>query len=152
MTPYPDTYFARLQRGDADLPPITTTLGGQIQRVDLDAGTLESTYVATPSFLNPAGQVQGGMLCAMLDDVTAFLVTATVADREFCATLSLNVSFLRPAQAGHLEGRAQLVRRGRDVCNVSAELWQGSKLVATAVATCMVVRQGSSASTPPSTS
>ncbi|WP_280150755.1 PaaI family thioesterase [Piscinibacter sp. XHJ-5] len=137
-----NSYFARLQRGDAKPPPITTTLGGAIQNVDLENGTLESTYFATPAFLNPAGQVQGGILCAMLDDVTAFLVTATLADREFCATLNLNVSFLRPAQAGALEGRAQLVRRGRDVCNVSGELWQGGKLVANATATCMVVRQG----------
>jgi uncharacterized protein (TIGR00369 family) len=144
MTPPSDNYFTRLQRGDAPLPPITTTLGGQIQTVDLAAGTLQSTYLATPDFLNPAGQVQGGMLSAMLDDVTAFLVTATLADREFCATLNLNVSFLRPAQAGRLEGRAQLVRRGRDVCNVSGELWQGGKLVASAVATCMVARQAGS--------
>jgi uncharacterized protein (TIGR00369 family) len=142
MTAHPDSYFTRLQRGDADLPAVTTTLGGEIQKVDLDAGTLESSYLATPAFLNPAGHVQGGMLCAMLDDVTAILVTATLADREFCATLNLNVSFLRPAQAGALEGRAQLVRRGRDVCNVSGGLWQGGKLVASAVATCMVVRQG----------
>ena len=141
MAAHADSYFARLQSGDAELPPITTTLGGAIQKVNLDAGTLESCYVATPVFLNPAGQVQGGILCAMLDDVTAFLVTATLADREFCATLNLNVSFLRPAQAGELEGRAQLVRRGKDVCNVSGELWQSGKLVASAVATCMVVRR-----------
>jgi uncharacterized protein (TIGR00369 family) len=141
MASHTDSYFARLQRGDAEPPPITTTLGGAIQNVDLESGILESTYLATPAFLNPAGQVQGGMLCAMLDDVTAFLVTATLADREFCATLNLHVSFLRPAQAGELEGRAQLVRRGRDVCNVSGELWQGGKLVACATATCMVVRQ-----------
>ena len=140
MTPHSDSYFTRLQRGDASPPPITTTLGGEIQTADLDAGTLESTYLATPAFLNPAGQVQGGMLCAMLDDVTAFLVTATLADGEFCATLNLNVSFLRPAQAGPLEGRAQLVRRGKDVCNVNGELWQRGKRVASAVATCMVVR------------
>jgi len=81
------------------------------------------------------------MLCAMLDDMTAFLVTATLAHREFCTTLNLNVSFLRPTQAGPLEG-AQLVRRGRDVCNVGGELWQCGMLVASATATCMVVRQG----------
>jgi uncharacterized protein (TIGR00369 family) len=142
MTRHSNSYFTRLQRGDAELPPITTTLGGEIQKADLDAGTLESSYLATPAFLNPAGQVQGGMLCAMLDDVTAFLVTATLADGEFCATLNLNVSFLRPAQAGPLQAQAQLVRRGRDVCNVSAELWQAGKLVATGTATCIVVRQG----------
>ena len=142
MTRHSNSYFSRLQRRDAELPPITTTLGGEIQKTDLDAGTLESTYLATPAFLNPAGQVQGGMLCAMLDDVTAFLVTATLADGEFCATLNLNVSFLRPAQAGPLEGRAQFVRRGKDVCNVNGELWQRGKQVASAMATCMVVRMG----------
>ncbi|HEU0201335.1 MAG TPA: PaaI family thioesterase [Burkholderiaceae bacterium] len=137
-----DSYFARMQRGDAAPPPITTTLGGRIRAVDLDAGTLDSDYVATPAFLNPAGQVQGGMLGAMLDDVTAFLVTATLGDGEFCGTVNLNVSFLRPAQAGALLGRARLVRRGKDVCHVTGELLQDGKLLATATATCMVVRRG----------
>ncbi len=134
------SYFARLQRGEAVLPPVTTMLGGIIRAVDLEAGTFCTDYVAQPAFNNPAGQVQGGMLCAMLDDVTAFLVTATLDEHEYCATLNLNVSFLRPAQAGMIEGRASLVRRGKDVCNVNGELWQGGKQVASAVATCMIVR------------
>jgi uncharacterized protein (TIGR00369 family) len=134
-------YFARLQRGEAAPPPVSTTLGGVIRTVDLDAGTLESDYVGASAFLNPAGQVQGGMLCAMLDDVTAFLVTATLGEGQFCATLNLNVSFLRPASAGPLQGRARLVRRGRDVCHVSGELLQEGKLIATANATCMVTTQ-----------
>jgi uncharacterized protein (TIGR00369 family) len=136
-----DSYFNRLQRGEADLPAITTTLGGRIRAVDVDAGTMESDYVATEAFLNPAGQVQGGMLSAMLDDVTAFLVTATLAEGEFCATLNLNVSFLRAAASGGLQGRSWLVRRGKDVCHVGGELLQGGRVVATAMATCMVVRR-----------
>ena len=141
MDMHADTYFTRLRRGDAPLPAVTTTLGGRIRTVDLVAGTLESDYVATPAFLNPAGQVQGGMLGAMLDDVTAFLVTATLGPGEFCATLNLNVSFLRAARAGPLAGRSRLVRRGRDVCHVSGELLQDGQVVATAVATCMAVRR-----------
>jgi uncharacterized protein (TIGR00369 family) len=135
-----DSYFVRLRRGEADPPPVTTTLGGRIAAVDLDAGTLESDYVATAAMLNPAGQVQGGMLAAMLDDVTAFLVTATLGPQEFCATLNINVSFLRAAKAGPLSGRARLVRRGKEVCHVTGELRQDGKPVATATATCMVVR------------
>ncbi|MFJ1253899.1 PaaI family thioesterase [Cupriavidus sp. CuC1] len=139
MTMSLDSYFARLQRGAIAPPPISTTLGGRIVAVDLSAGTLESEYVATAAFLNPAGQVQGGMLSAMLDDATAFLVTATLAEHEFCATLNLNVSFLRPARTGPLLGRAGLVRRGKEVCNVSGELLQDGRLVATATATCIIV-------------
>ena len=138
----PNGYFAKMQRGEAPPPPIQTTLGGRITAVDIDAGTLESQYVGAPAFENPAGQVQGGTLAAMLDDVTAFLVTATLGADEFCATLNLNVSFLRPAMRGPLVGRARLVRRGREVCNVEGELMQDGRLVATAVATCMVVRRG----------
>ncbi len=134
-------YFERMRRGEVAPPAILTTLGGVIRAVDVAAGTLETDYVGTAAFLNPAGQIQGGMLCAMLDDVTAFLVTATLRNGEFCATLNLNVSFLRPAKVGPLQARAQLVRRGRNVCHVSGELLQDGKPVATAVATCTVTRQ-----------
>lgn len=136
-----DNYFSRMQRGEAPLPAVAATLGGVVRSVDLEAGTLASDYVATDAFLNPAGQVQGGMLGAMLDDVTAMLVTATLEDGASCSTLNLNLSFLRPAQAGPLQGRARLERRGRNVCNVVGELSQDGKLIATATATCMVVRR-----------
>lgn len=134
-------YFERLQRGVVSPPPIASTLGGKIVAVDVETGTLESDYLATDAFLNPAGTVQGGMLSAMLDDVTAFLVTATLGEGEFCATLNLNVSFLRAAQAGPLLGRARLERRGKDVCNVTGELLQADRVVATATATCLIVRR-----------
>ena len=133
------SYFERLQRGEAPLPAVTTLLGGRIVSVDLKAGTLESSYVATEAFLNPAGQVQGGMLGAMLDDATAFLVTATLAENEYCATLNLGLSFLRPANAGSIVGRSSLVRRGKGVCHVHGELVQDGKQVAIATATCMVM-------------
>lgn len=136
----PDSYFARMQRREIPLPAVTSTLGGVIHHVDVDAGELESDYIGRDEFLNPAGQVQGGMLCAMLDDVTAMLVTASLADGEFCATLNLNVSFLRPGQRGLIKGKSRLVRRGKDVFNVSGELWQGDKLLATASATCLIAR------------
>ncbi|RQH06407.1 PaaI family thioesterase [Paraburkholderia dinghuensis] len=128
--------LARLY-GENGAPPITTTLGATF--VSLSEDTLEARYVGTPAFLNPAGQIQGGMLCAMLDDVTATLVTSTLAVGEHCATLNLSTSFLRPAKPGTLTGRATLVRRGRGVCNVNGELWQDDRLLATATAVCMIV-------------
>ncbi|MBP0593552.1 PaaI family thioesterase [Paraburkholderia sp. LEh10] len=132
-----DAIRSRLYGTNSGAPPITTTLGGEY--VSLEDSALEIAYVGAPAFLNPAGHVQGGMLAAMLDDVTATLVTSTLANGEHCATLSLNTTFLRPAKAGRLLGRAELVRRGRGVCNVNGELWQTDKLVATASAVCMIV-------------
>ncbi|WP_269505659.1 PaaI family thioesterase [Burkholderia sp. IMCC1007] len=130
----------RLFGPDGAPPPVTQTLGGRV--ASLTDSVLESEYVGAPAFLNPAGHIQGGILSAMLDDVTALLVVSTLDEGEHCATLNLNTSFLRPAKAGRLRGRATLVRRGRGVCNVSGELWQDDKLVATASAVCAIVPKG----------
>ena len=107
--------------------------------MSLDDRELVCEYVGTSAFRNLAGQVQGGMLCAMLDDVSALLVVSTLEEGEHCATLSLHTSFVRPAMPGALRGRSTLVRRGRRVCNVDAELWQDDRLIATASAVLMVV-------------
>jgi len=123
-----------------ELPPVARLLGASPRRLDLEKGELEVDYLADAGFANPAGAIQGGMLGAMLDDVTASLVTAALPAGERCATLNLNLSFLRPALPGPLSGHAQLERRGREIVFVSGRLLQDGKVVATAAATCTVVR------------
>ena len=132
-------YFSRMLRGEVERPPVLTLLGSRIDAVDAAAGTLSATYQAQADFRNPAGTVQGGMLSAMLDDLTASLVDATLTTGQGVATLNLNVSFLRPAQVGTLQGEARMLRRGRDVCHVMGTLLQDGKEVATAVAVCKIV-------------
>ena len=136
----PDNFILRLMRGETEPHPVAGTLGARIVSLDLDAGRLEMTFEGQPSFRNPGGFVQGGMLAAMLDDVTASLVDATAAAGERCVTLDLHTSFLRPARTGTIAAQARLVRRGREVCSVHGELSQDGRLVATATATCMLVR------------
>lgn len=136
----PDGYFSRMLRSEVARPPVLTLLGSRVLAVDAGQGTLSAVYEARDDFRNPAGSVQGGMLGAMLDDLTASLVDATVNAGEAVVTLNLNVSFLRPAVTGVLHGEARLLRRGRDVCHVMGTLLQGGREVATAVAVCKVVR------------
>jgi uncharacterized protein (TIGR00369 family) len=132
-------YFSRMLRGETPKPPVLRLLGICIEQVDAAAGTLRASYQAPQDFLNPAGTVQGGMLSAMLDDLTASLVDATLTSGQGVATLNLNVSFLRPARVGQLTGEARMLRRGRDVCHVMGTLLQEGKEIATAVAVCKVV-------------
>jgi uncharacterized protein (TIGR00369 family) len=135
----PQGYFSRMLRGDVARTPVLTLLGGEVESVDVEAGVLRARYLGRDEFRNPAGTVQGGMLSAMLDDVTASLVDATLAAGQGVATLSLNVSFLRPAQVGTLQAEATMMRRGRDVCHVMGRLFQADKEIATAVAVCKIV-------------
>ena len=131
--------FSRMLRGETPPAPVLTLLGSRISAVDAAAGSLSARSEAQANFRNPAGTVQGGLLSAMLDDLTASLIDATLAAGESVATLNLNVSFLRPAKVGTLQGEARMLRRGRDVCHVMGTLLQNGKEVATAVAVCKIV-------------
>lgn len=135
----PQGHFSRMLRGEVPRAPALDLLGSRIVAVDAAAGTLSAHYLAREDFRNPAGTVQGGLLSAMLDDLTASLVDATLGAGQGVATLSLTVSFLRPAQAGPLQGQAHLLRRGREVCHVFGRLSQNGQDVATAQAVCKVV-------------
>lgn len=135
----PNSTFNRMQRGELAPPPVFTLLGGAIRHVDAEGGTLDMDYMANASFLNPAATVQGGMLCAMLDDLCATLVDATLQAGEGVATLNLNTAFLRPALPGSVQGQARIVRRGRDICFVQGMLLQAGKEVANASAVCKIV-------------
>ena len=139
QTADPHGTFSRMLRGEVPRTPVLSLLGGEVESVDAEAGTLRARYVGRDEFRNPAGLVQGGMLSAMLDDVTASLVDATLTAGQGVVTLSLNVSFLRPAQVGVIQAEATLLRRGRDVCHVMGTLRQDGKDVASATAVCKIV-------------
>ncbi|MFZ9557456.1 MAG: PaaI family thioesterase [Limnohabitans sp.] len=139
QTADPHGTFSRMLRGEVPRTPVLSLLGGEVESVDAEAGTLRARYVGRDEFRNPAGLVQGGMLSAMLDDVTASLVDATLTTGQGVATLSLNVSFMRPAHVGPIEAEASMMRRGKDICHVMGRLQQDGKDVATAIAVCKVV-------------
>ena len=139
LTADPHGTFSRMLRGEVPRTPVISLLGGEVESVDAEAGTLRARYVGRDEFRNPAGLVQGGMLSAMLDDVTASLVDATLTTGQGVATLSLNVSFMRPAHVGPIEAEASMMRRGKDICHVMGRLQQDGNDVATAIAVCKVV-------------
>ena len=54
--------------GRAPMPPVAGLLGWELQEVDPEAGTIVVRFEGRPEFTNPLGNIQGGMLAAMLDD------------------------------------------------------------------------------------
>jgi len=108
--------------GRTPMPPAAVTLGWELISVSPEEGTIEVAFTATDAFLNPAGVVQGGFLAAMLDDTLGPALVAGLSPGDFAPTTDLHVQFLRPARPGRLIGRGRVVRRGRDVAFLAAEL------------------------------
>jgi uncharacterized protein (TIGR00369 family) len=134
--------FWDVLEGRAEPPPAAILLGWELVAVDPDAGTIEVSFTATEQFLNPAGEVQGGFLAAMLDDTLGPALVATLGDGEWAPTVDLQVQFLRPAKPGTLRGFGRVVRRGRDIAFLAGELRDpDGDVVATATATAFVRRR-----------
>ncbi len=128
--------------GRREPPPAAVLLGWELEAVDPDAGTIELSFTAKEEFLNPAGQVQGGFLAAMLDDTLGPALVATLSDGEWAPTISLNVQFVRAAKPGKLRSRGRVVRRGRDIAFLAGELLDGDDVIATATASAVIRRRG----------
>lgn len=134
----PNAFFWQIQAGKLPPPQAAQTLGMTILRVDAESGVLEAEFDGKPEFTNPAGNIQGGFLAAMLDDTMGPALSATLAAGEFAPTLQLNIQFLTPAKPGKLQAVGRIARRGGGVCFLSGELSQDGRLVATATATAAI--------------
>jgi hypothetical protein len=112
--------------GRRDPPPAAVLLGWELVAVDPDAGTIEVSFTATEQFLNPAGDVQGGFLAAMLDDTLGPALVATLGEGEWAPPLicrfsssdrrSRRAPWSRargPAGTGHRVSGGRVAKRGR---------------------------------------
>lgn len=111
-------------RGEMPPPPAATTLGISFKNIDAKIGAIEVEFEGKKEFTNPAGNIQGGFLAAMLDDTMGPALASTLSEGEFAPTLNLNVCFQSAAKVGRLLGKGRVVKRGRGVCFLSAELYK----------------------------
>jgi uncharacterized protein (TIGR00369 family) len=133
-----NSFFWKMVDGRLPPPPCAKTLGLEFVEIDGEHGTIEIKFEARAEFLNPAGNVQGGFLAAMLDDTMGPALIATLDSGEFAPTVNLNVQFHRPARVGPLKGVGRVVLRGKEICQLAGELLQNDKIVATATATAII--------------
>lgn len=133
-----NAFFWQIQDGRLPPPKAAQTLGINILSVDSETGAIVAEFEGKKEFTNPAGNIQGGFLAAMLDDTMGPAVSSTLKAGEFAPTLNLQVQFLSPALPGKLRGSGRAVRRGGGICFLAAELSQEGRLIATATATAVI--------------
>jgi uncharacterized protein (TIGR00369 family) len=82
------------------------------------------------------GIAHGGAVATLIDSAMAFAIVPILAENERSITVDLTIHYLRPVSEGVARASARVVRAGRRVITVSAELFDGNeKLAATAIST-----------------
>jgi acyl-CoA thioesterase len=85
---------------------------------------------------NPNGVVHGAVLFAMVDTAMGKATMAMLDERHYCASVEVQLRFIRPASTGTLEAEATVVKRGRHVVHLEARVVDGDqRLIATAAGT-----------------
>ena len=90
-------------------------------------------FTAAPSTLNAAGWLHGGAIATVLDVAAYLAVIEELAADEEALTHGFAASYLAAVPAGtELKATARLLRRGRHIAFVGAELQSNDGLIATA--------------------
>jgi uncharacterized protein (TIGR00369 family) len=119
-------------------PPTGKLLSSHIEQMDQEKGTVRIRFLAKPEFCNPMGNVQGGFVAAMLDDAAAISCVAKSKAPIVVPTLEFKVMFFAPAKAGTLYAEGRVLKLGRTVAFVAADLFdENQKLLASMTATCL---------------
>ena len=81
--------------------------------------------------LNPDGSVQGGMMTAMLDDVTALLIIINSNATLYPSSTNLHSHHHRPLFKGIVTAKAQLIKMGKTIATVKGEIYNAQGKLAT---------------------
>lgn len=106
-----------------------------MQLVEMKDGEATVKLEVRDELRQPHGLLHGGATASVIDTAMAFAVVTKLAESEKASTVDLTVHYLRPVVEGEIVCTAKIVRAGRRLLTVSAEVFSGEKLIATALST-----------------
>jgi uncharacterized protein (TIGR00369 family) len=105
-------------------PTGSQTLGFRIISVSQAKMEVEAAFEARAELLcNPMKQVQGGYLCAMLDECMSVACMVASKMTAVAPTAEMKTSFFRPAMPGPIRGVGRVARWGRTIAFTEGELY-----------------------------
>ena len=112
--------------------PTAVLLGEEVLALDSAAGTVRMRFMPKTDCHNSRGDIQGGMIVAMLDDASYYAACAKAGRRITMPSIEMKTSFMAPARGGvslYAEGRC--LKLGRRVAFLEADLFdEAGKLLA----------------------
>jgi len=114
--------------------PFLKLLGAEVESVGPGSATLLLPLRA--ELMRNDDIVHGGVMASLIDSAFAFAIIPILGEGERTVTVDLTIHYLRPLSNGVARAVARVVRAGRRVITVSADLFdENDKLAATALST-----------------
>lgn len=109
-------------RNSKNRPASSETLGFEVLALNQDEQWVKVAFTATEAMLNPTLRVQGGFLCAMLDEALSVAGQISSGMTHIMSTLEQKTSFLAAAKPGRLVATGRVRRFGKSVVFLEGEI------------------------------
>ncbi len=124
-------------------PACMETLNGRVLAFSPEKAELSMQFEPGLNCCHSVDIVQGGFITAMLDAAMAHVVIAMETFRIELSSIDVNVSFLRPARAGKYVAVGSIVKLGKNIGYLKAELFNAQgELTASATSSAYLRRAG----------
>jgi acyl-CoA thioesterase len=115
------SYLEKIRKDGRSANPFFCMTGIDIASVEPGSAVL--TMAVRPDMHNGAGWLQGGMLVAIADEAMALALCPLLEKHEGIATIAESTSFVRGVRKGTILAEARVIRKGRRVAFMEAEVW-----------------------------
>lgn len=134
-SPFSEVELGRIRKALAKVP-FAELLGIELTAAAVGSATLR--MLIRPDLKQIHGVMHGGAIASLLDTATAFAIVTLLPSEEKFTTVDLMINYLRPLKEGTVIATAKVLRAGRRLITVSADvLDDDGTLAATALSTYM---------------
>jgi acyl-CoA thioesterase len=114
------SYLEKIKKDGRSANPFFCLTG--IDIVSAEPGRAVLMMPVRPDMHNGVGWLQGGMLVAIADEAMALALYPLLAKDEGIATIAESTSFIRGVRKGTILAEAKVIKKGRRVAFMEAEV------------------------------
>ncbi|MEI3788428.1 MULTISPECIES: PaaI family thioesterase [Chryseobacterium] len=95
--------------------------------VSAEEGHLEFQYTVRPEWLNPIGNLHGGVTAAIVDDIIGATMFS-LNENSFITTINNVIDYFSTAKENdNIVAETKIIKRGRQFVNAQCEIWNADK-------------------------
>jgi acyl-coenzyme A thioesterase 13 len=92
-----------------------------------EEGQLEFQYTVRPEWLNPIGNLHGGITAAIVDDVIGATMFS-LNENSFMTTINNVIDYFSTAKENdNIVAETKIIKRGKQFVNAQCEIWNADK-------------------------
>ena len=132
--------YARVVRESFERQAFMTTLGATLASVG--PGEVEVVVSYAERLCQQNGFLHAGVLASVADSACGYAALTLAAPGQDVLAVEFKINLLRPARAARFTARARVLRAGRTLTVVRADVFDDSEQLVAAMTSTVIVRAG----------